>query len=156
MKNTTLVLGFALLGYIPVASAQESSHHKMHHTATAIVTPPPSVDSAFQAKYGGSAATWIMTPGGNYTGLLDTTSGKKEYVEFTADGQWIRTRTEMTMDQLPDSARQALQTKFPGMAVMGVEKMEYLNVNPFYKVDFKDGDSTKSVVVNDAGFIDED
>lgn len=82
-------------------------------------------------------------------------NGQKVYSEFGPDGKWLRTRTDMTIDQLPDLAKTAIQSKYSGMEIAAVQKCEYDNVNPFYRVDFKQGDQVKSVMVNDAGYVSE-
>lgn len=154
-------MGLVLLACSTGVMAQQSTakkHTKKKKDAVAAVqpvTPPAPVDSAFQSKFSGSTgATWMVTPAGNYCATLASGSGK-EYVEYAPDGKWLRNRTDVAADQLPDSAKNAIQTQFPGMEIASIQKLEYENVNPFYKVDLKQGDQSKSVMVNEAGFIQE-
>lgn len=155
MKNAKMtIMGMVLLACSTGVIAQSTKHHKKEAEADKTVTPPAAVDSSFQSKFSGTTATWMKTPAGNY--CATTVNGTaKEYIEFSPDGKWIRSKTDMTTDQLPDSAKSAIQTQFPGMEIAAVQKLEYDNVNAFYKVDLKQGDQAKSVMVNEAGFIEQ-
>lgn len=157
IMKTTLVLSvaFALFGSA-AASAQTTAHHHAAAKTEMVkpITPPDPVMSAFQSKFSGATPTWQMTPAGNYCAVIDN-SGQKVYAEYGPDGKWLRTRTDMTQDQLPDLAKNAIQSKYPGMEVAGIQKLEYDSVNPFYRVDLKQGDQVKSVMVNDAGYVSE-
>lgn len=153
MKSTTLLMGLALAGLTSTAMAQTTNtKHHSKENKTEVVTPPDSVNTAFQAKFSGDTATWAKTPAGNFCATV-TVNGEKEHVEFTSGGQWLSNKTDLTTDQLPDSAKSAIQTQFPGMEIATVQKLEYENVTPFYKVDLKQGDQDKSIMVNEAGFI---
>ncbi|WP_162852454.1 PepSY-like domain-containing protein [Dinghuibacter silviterrae] len=154
MKNIPMVIAVALFG-TTAATAQTTHHHHAAKTETVkAVTPPDAVLTAFQGKFSGDTATWAVTPSGNYAATF-MSSGEKECAEFSADGQWLRNRTDMTLDQLPDPAKTALQSKYPGMEIASIQKLEYNNVNPFYKVNLKQGDQSKDVMVNDAGYVQE-
>lgn len=156
MKNTAMLIALALFGCTAAATAQTTTphHHKAKTETVKAVTPPDPVLTAFQSKFSGDTATWQVTPAGNYCAVV-MNSGQKEYAEFSADGQWLHNRTDVTAEQLPDSAKTAIQTKYPGMEIASVQKLEYSNVNPFYKVDLKQGDASKEVMVNDAGYVQE-
>jgi len=145
MKKHVLILGLALMACTTGALAQQK---------TTPLTPPAPVDSAFQGKFSGTSATWMKTPGGNFCATMDN-GGQKEHVEFSPDGKWLSTKTELVASSLPDSAKNAIQTQFPGMEIAAVQKLEYENINPFYKVDLKQGDQSKSVMVNNGGFIEQ-
>ena len=149
MKNTLILTILLFIG--GALSAQTHQHAKKEETPK-VITPPDSVTTAFQAKFSGMTPTWQVTPAGNFCAVMDN-SGKKEYAEFDSTGKWLRTKTDIDSSQLSDAAKTALQTQYPGMEIASVQKLEYENVNPFYKVDFKQGDLAMSVMVNDAGYI---
>lgn len=157
MKNIPMLLALAFLGSTAVAAAQTTTHHHKAKAKTAvvkIVTPPDAVVTAYNTKFSGDTATWSVTPAGNFCATA-MVNGEKEHSEFDSTGTWLRSRTDMTADQLPDSAKTAIQTKYAGMEIASVQKLEYSNVNPFYKVDLKQGDQSKEVMVNDAGYVQE-
>ncbi len=157
MKNTAMLIALALFGCTAAATAQTTTahhHHKAKTETVKAITPPDAVMTAYQGKFSGDTATWQMTPAGNYCAVI-TNNGQKEYAEFSADGQWLHNRTDVTAEQLPDSAKTAIQSKYPGMEIAAVQKLEYSNVNPFYKVDLKQGGASKEVMVNDAGYVQE-
>ena len=153
MKSTPILISLALFGFTTAATAQTTPahHHHKKTEAVTVVTPPDSVATAFQAKFAGDTATWQVTPAGNYCATV-MNNGAREYIEFSPGGEWLRTRTDVDPTQLPDVARNAIQTKYPGMEIASVQKLEYENVNPFYKVDLKQGDQSKEVMVNDSGY----
>lgn len=161
MKNARALLSLVLLGCTTAVTAQtttqttqtsHSKHHKAAVAATPAVVPPAEVLSAFQAKFSGDSAVWSKSPAGNYCASM-VSNGQKEIATFSADGQWQSNKTDLTTDQLPDSAKTAIQTQFPGMEIATVQKLEYENVDPFFKVDLKQGDQSKSVMVNAGGYI---
>jgi uncharacterized membrane protein YkoI len=157
MKTSKMtIIGMVLLVCSTGVMAQSTTkkHTKNDVATVQPITPPASVDSAFQSKFSGSTATWMKTPAGNYCATLASGSGK-EYVEYSPDGKWLRNATDITTDQLTDIAKNAIQTQFPGMEIAAVQKLEYENIDPFYKVDLKQGDQSKSVMVNAAGFIEQ-
>jgi hypothetical protein len=158
MKNARALLGLVLIGCTTAVTAQtttESTHSKHHKTvaeAAPTVVPPTEVQSAFQAKFSGDSAVWSKSPAGNYCATM-MANGQKEIATFSTDGKWQSNKTDLTTDQLPDSAKTAIQTQFPGMEIATVQKLEYENVDPFFKVDLKQGDQSKSVMVNAGGYI---
>jgi hypothetical protein len=151
MKNTLML---TILLFIGVAVSAQTHHNAKKEDTPKVITPPDSVTTAFQAKFSGMTPTWQVTPAGNFCAVMDN-GGKKEYAEFDSSGKWLRTKTDLDLTQLSDAAKTALQTQYPGMEIAAVQKLEYENVNPFYKVDLKQGDQEKSVMVNDAGYIQE-
>ncbi|HTJ10743.1 MAG TPA: PepSY-like domain-containing protein [Dinghuibacter sp.] len=155
MKNTPMLIALAFLGCTAVATAQTTTHHHKAKTVTVkTVTPPDAVLTSYNSKFSGDTAAWSVTPSGNFCATT-MVNGQKEYAEFDSTGGWLRNRTDMTADQLPGGAKTAIQTKYPGMEIASVQKLEYNNVNPFYKVDLKQGDQAKEVMVNDAGYVQE-
>jgi hypothetical protein len=158
MKNARALLSLVLLGFTTAATAQTTTQttHSKHHKATAdvapAVVPPAEVLSAYQAKFSGDSAVWSKSPAGNYCATM-MVNGAKEMATFTTDGKWQSNKTDLSTDQLPDSAKTAITTQFPGMEIAGVQKLEYENVDPFFKVDLKQGDQSKSVMVNAGGYI---
>jgi len=157
MKTSKMtIIGMVLLACSTGIMAQSTTkkHTKKDVAAVQPLTPPAPVDSAFQSKFSGSAATWTKTPAGNYCAAIANATGK-EYVEYSPDGKWLKNATDVTSDQLPGSAKNAIQTQFPGMEIASIQKLEFENIDPFYKVDLKQGDQAKSIMVNDAGFIEQ-
>lgn len=147
----------ALLGCISTASfAQKkvSRKHAAAHKEVPVVQPTPEVQSAFDSKVSGATPTWSKSAAGSYIAVTDN-SGQKQYTEFAPDGKWLRTRTDLPTNQLPDSAKTAIQTQYPGMDIAAIQKLEYENVSGFYKVDLKQGSLSKSVWVNGSGNIKE-
>src|SRR6202012_1150212 len=117
MKNTPMLLALAFFGYTAVATAQTTTHHhKTKVAAVKVVTPPDAVLTAYNGKFSGDTATWSVTPAGNFCAAT-MVNGQKEYAEFDSTGSWLHNRTDMTADQLPDSAKTAIQTKYPGMEI---------------------------------------
>lgn len=152
-----MVIAIALLG--ATGATAQTTHPTHHHPmvkkeTVKTVTPPDAVLTAFQGKFSGDTATWQVTPSGNYCAMF-MAGGVKEMAEFSADGQWLRNRTDLPFDQLPDVAKTALQSKYPGMEIASVQKLEYNNVSPFYKVSLKQGGQSRDVMVNDAGYVQE-
>lgn len=158
MKNTRALLSLVMLAFTTAATAQTTTQttHSKHHKATAdvapAVVPPAEVLSAYQAKFSGDSAVWSKSPAGNYCATM-MVNGAKEMATFSTDGKWQSNKTDLSTDQLPDSAKTAITAQFPGMEIAGVQKLEYENVDPFFKVDLKQGDQSKSVMVNAGGYI---
>ena len=119
-----------------------------------MVAPAPVKDAFGQNFADVSDAKWAKSVTGNWTANFQRDSVKTA-VEYTADGNWVATRSEYTGDRLPETIATTLKTKYPAATVKDGWRIERANVAAYYKVNIQDNGTEKSVLINEAGTITE-
>lgn len=148
MKKTVVLLLLALF-CAGVTMAQKSVSKKVKIEK---ITAPEAVANSFQQKFMGSTPEWGKTPNGNFIAAIDN-NGVKQYAEFNPEGKWLSTHTLLTADQLSEAAQTKLKEQYAEMQIAEVKKIEREGISAFYKVTLTKDKETKTVYVNDAGFI---
>lgn len=123
-------------------------------TAKALVAPAPVKDAFGQNFVGVNEAKWSKSVTGNWIANFQRDSVKTA-VEYTADGNWVATRSEYAGDRLPETIATTLKTKYPAATVKDGWRIERANVAAYYKVNIQDNGTDKSVLINEAGTITE-
>jgi hypothetical protein len=139
-----------------ITFAQHKSVKKSKRTVAtkALVAPVPVKDAFGQNFAGVNEAKWSKSASGNWIANFQQNEVKTA-VEYTAEGNWIATRSEYTADKLPEMVATTLRTKYPSATVKDGWKIERSDVAAYYKVNIQDNGTDKSVLINEAGTITE-
>jgi len=139
-----------------ITFAQHKSTKKSKRTAAtkALVAPVPVKDAFGQNFAGVTEAKWSKSVTGNWIANFQR-DDVKTAVEYTADGNWIATRSEYTADHLPEMVATTLKAKYPSATVKDGWKIERADVAAYYKVNIQDNGTDKAVLINEAGTITE-
>ena len=115
--------------------------------------PPEAVLNAVAQKYPADAVVaWSKKANGNFVAALEQ-NGSKQFAEFNAEGKWLSTQTMLTADQLSEAVQTKLKEQYAEMQIAEVKKIEREGISAFYKVKLTKDKETKTVYINDAGFI---
>jgi hypothetical protein len=152
MKKTAVLLLLTIF-CAGVTIAQKKAVKKPIVQKIEKVIPPDAVVSAFKEKMQGDInPEWNKKSNGNYVAVVDN-SGMKQYIEFTAEGKWQNSSSEIAFENLTEAAQASIKAQFAEMQVAEVKKIEREGISAFYKVKLTKEKEIKTVYVNDAGFI---
>lgn len=153
MKKTVVIMLMAFL-CASVTMAQKKATKK---PIVEKVTPPDVVFNSFKEKFTGEVVpVWSKTNSTNFMAHIDGSSaGNKQYIEFSPEGKWLSTATVMTIEQLSEAAQNKLKESYAEMQVAGIKKIEREGISAFYKVKLVKDKESKSIYINNAGFISE-
>jgi Putative beta-lactamase-inhibitor-like, PepSY-like len=147
MKKTVFAM-LMLVVCVTMSMAQKSATVKK-------VIAPELVMTSFKEKFTGDVVpSWTKTSTGNFTATVDQ-NGSKQYAEFSPEGKWISTSTMMPFEQLTEVAQKNVKEQYADMAVTEVKKIERDGMAAFYKLKLTKDKDSKTVYVNDAGFVKE-
>jgi Putative beta-lactamase-inhibitor-like, PepSY-like len=152
MKKTVITMLLALM-CAGVAVAQKSITKK---PMLEKVTPPETVVNAFKEKFTDAIPVWNKTNNGNFVAHIDSSAASnKQFIEFNAEGKWLSTATIVSFEQLSEAAQKKIKEQYAEMQVDMVKKIEREGISAFYKVKLTKDKESKTVYVNDAGFVSE-
>lgn len=152
MKKTVVLLLMTML-CAGVTMAQKTVAKKQAIQKIEKIVPPEAVLSAFAQKYTTDAgAEWSKKANGNFVAAVEQ-NGSKQFAEFNVEGKWLSTQTMLTADQLSEAAQTKLKEQYAEMQIAEVKKIEREGISAFYKVTLTKDKETKTVYINDAGFI---
>lgn len=78
--------------------------------------------------------------------------GKSCSANFSLDGTWLETETEMKVKELPASIKEAITSNFEGYEIESAEQVESPEQNA-YEVEIEKGESVMEVVLDANGTI---
>jgi hypothetical protein len=98
---------------------------------------PASVTSAFSSKFPNvSKVTWDKENRNLYEAEF-MMNKKKHSANFTAEGKWLETESEVSFDQLPEKVQQSFTSTHKNKKVTSVEKIETSNGEVLYEIEVK-------------------
>ena len=95
-------------------------------------TPPEAVLTAFNQKFPGvKDVDWSMEKNGEWEAEFDGTDGKDMSANFSADGKWLETETEISFSELP----QPVQTALKGKKVKETARIERMDGKTVFEAE---------------------
>jgi Putative beta-lactamase-inhibitor-like, PepSY-like len=80
-------------------------------------------------------------------------NGVKMSANFTADGKWRETESEVAATALPAEVSKAITAKFPKAKVVGAAKIETSDRGTIYEADLKTGMKSSEVLFDAFGNV---
>jgi Putative beta-lactamase-inhibitor-like, PepSY-like len=103
---------------------------------TQSIQVPPSVQSAFAAKYPGVSPTWASQAYG-YEAIFPK-NGIEYEAEFSKDGRWLETEYEVPENQFSTLVLNRVKKEYPGYKIKKRE-IELTPRGTFYEVEVEGG-----------------
>jgi hypothetical protein len=147
VRRLSILFILAAVAVIPAGAQKHADRHG--------VKAPDAVQQAFEQNFAGvSEETWHKMASGNWYADFSRDSLNAK-AEFTADGQWVATRTAVSSAQLPDTVNSAIQQKYPGATISQATWIQRADVAPYYQIALQQGGMEKDILANDKGTITE-
>lgn len=111
------------------------------------------VSDSFAVKYSAvdnKDIKWRKTASGSFLALCRLEDLPSE-VFFDATGKWLKTRTDYTVEQLPEKVKALIQARYDLALVKRAVKVELANIAPYFSVWV--GEEGKELVVSEAGAV---
>ncbi|WGD34517.1 PepSY-like domain-containing protein [Olleya sp. YS] len=114
---------------------------------------PKEVQSNFESKYPGeNDPDWETDSNGNYEAHFKK-KGVKYRADFSPNGQWIETETNIDKDDLPKAIKQVIKEQYGSEDITEVELVDSATKGTFYDVEFKQKGKNMDVMFRANGEI---
>lgn len=139
MKSILLLLGAIMLN--TTAIAQKISENKV----------PTAVLIGFKTKFHAATKTaWEIENNSEY--LVEfLNESTKQSAKFAKSGKWVKTKTEIRVEELPIEVSQTIAKEFAGYKIEKAEKAETANNGIVYEVKVKKGTEIYEVIIAASG-----
>ncbi len=161
MKKMMFIVAFALIAPLSISTilAQNTAPkaEKTAKTATKKVEKkeghgtPAAVKAAFKQKFPSVAKVSFDKEGNGEYEAKFKMDGVKMSANFTAEGAWRETESEIGAAALPANISQAILAKYPKARLVGAAKIETSDKGTRYEADLKTGLKKAEVLFDEAG-----
>lgn len=114
---------------------------------------PSAVVTAFQEKYPDAKdVEWEKESDAELEAEFEL-NGQEMSANFTQDGTWLETETEMKEKDLPEAVKNALKSQFADYEIEEIEKIATPEQAEAYEVELEKGETTLEVVMDASGKV---
>lgn len=114
---------------------------------------PEAVKHNFESMYPGeNDPNWHIDAHGYYEAHFKQ-KGIKYRADYTKDGSWYETETNIKKKELPKAIRKVIKKQFPDLKISEIEKVQHHSKGLFYDVEFKRKGKNKDVEFKEDGTI---
>lgn len=119
--------------------------------STFAINVPKAVKDAFEKKFpSATSVKWGKENAKEYEANFKL-NGVAMSANFTADGTWLETETEITVTDLPAAVSSAINNKYKGCSITGADKIENSKGEIFYEADIIMSKKKKEVLYKPDG-----
>lgn len=113
--------------------------------------PPAAVQKAFEQKFPKATdIKWGKENAIEYEAEF-VLGGKKMSANFSEDGTWKETETEIEVSNLPANVSSSIKKQYPGWEIIGASRIDKPDNRIFFEADIKSGAKRKEVVLKKDG-----
>jgi hypothetical protein len=98
---------------------------------------PEAVQTAFNSKFPNASKVIWDKENRHIFEAEFMMNGKKHSANFTVEGKWLETESELSFDQLPENVQQSFTATHKNKKVTSVEKTETANGEVLYEIEVK-------------------
>ena len=114
---------------------------------------PAAVQANFEKMYPGeNDPDWHIDSHGYYEANFKK-KGVKYRADYTKDGSWYETETNIKKKELPEAILKAIKEQFGQYDISEVEKVQHHSKGLFYDVEFKRKGKNKDVEFREDGSV---
>ncbi len=114
-------------------------------------TPPSAVQKAFEQKFAGATnVSWAKENKKEWEASFKLNATKVS-ANFSNEGTWIETETEISVSLLPASVVASIKKQYPNSVIVEADKIENSKKETIYEADIKIGKKKKEVILNTEG-----
>ena len=161
MKKFLFAAAFALPLSMPILSAQNvapskttvkaKQHAAKEEDEKENVSAPGAVKTAFKKRFPTvTKVNFGREKNGEYEAEFKL-DGVKSSANFTAEGTWKETESEISAAMLPANIIQSISAKYPQAKIVGAAKIVTADNGTRYEADLKMGMKKKEVLFDEAG-----
>ena len=116
-------------------------------------TSPAAVQAAFKAKFPTvQKAKWDMEDQNEWEAEFKT-DGKEMSANFSTDGTWLETETELKAADLPQAVKDAIASQFAGYKMEEASMVQTAEMAAGYEVELEKGETTIEVLFGADGTV---
>jgi hypothetical protein len=117
------------------------------------ITVPVAVSSAFAKKFPGAVQVkWGKESSNEYEAEFKW-NGKTMSANFSKNGTWVETETEINVAECPAAVDAAIHNKYPGAVLLKAFRIEKASGSVLFEAELKTGNKKKEMVINENGSL---
>lgn len=114
---------------------------------------PKAVQDAFIKKFPGATnVKWDKENRNEYEAEF-ILNGKTGSANFLADGSWMESELEINVPELPAVVATSIKTKYPGITILKLYKIDNSKGELIYEAEIKTGNKKKEMLLKADGTI---
>lgn len=118
-----------------------------------VTDAPASIQQVFHEKFpGAKQITWTKKHRHDYLAQF-MNDGVKTYAEFTPQGQWEKTESEVSVDDLDGAVTFAIHKRYPDWEITRADRVENNDDSVEFEARLKSGIKHKEIYISPSGEI---